>query len=332
MGIDAAGAQFLLAARASGVDFSKTATLGRQTFFPTLWGLKPIAKAFRLQGGASRVLSDCEKSGDRFFELLGATRVDSVDACDHESASVIHDMNLPIPEQHHGAYTAFFDGGTLEHIFNVPQALHNCLVMVKPGGHFLSVTTANNCLGHGFYQFSPEFFFRTLTPDIGFVVDSVMLAPAHRDPPIFYAVQDPQEMGRRVELVNSRPVHIFTIAHRCRDTPIPNINAQQSDYEALWEKSRRAAVASPKATLKRKLKWRAKRFVEKLPIPSSLACTVLRFQSMRRLRAVSFRQSCYRRLTVQQMACGQISSSRAMPESRKALSAPALSERARTST
>ena len=56
-----------------------------------------------------------------------------------------------------------FDGGTLEHVFNFSTALKNCMHMVKPHGRFVSVTLPNNWCGHGFYQFSPELFFRALT-------------------------------------------------------------------------------------------------------------------------------------------------------------------------
>ena len=35
-----------------------------------------------------------------FPETLGATEVDSIDASDYESATIIHDMNLPVTDAH----------------------------------------------------------------------------------------------------------------------------------------------------------------------------------------------------------------------------------------
>jgi len=35
--------------------------------------------------------------------------------------------------------------------------------LVKVGGTVMIATTANNHLGHGFYQFSPEWGFRTFS-------------------------------------------------------------------------------------------------------------------------------------------------------------------------
>ena len=42
--------------------------------------------------------------------------------------------------------------------------------MVKRGGHFIGVTTLNNFCGHGFYQFSPELYYRVFAPGNGFEV------------------------------------------------------------------------------------------------------------------------------------------------------------------
>jgi hypothetical protein len=86
MGIATAGAQFLLASRAIGADFTETATLGRQTFFPTESGLKLIAEAFGLPRGAPDIIATCGQDGDKFIELLGAKTVTSFDASDYESS------------------------------------------------------------------------------------------------------------------------------------------------------------------------------------------------------------------------------------------------------
>ena len=65
-------------------------------------------------------------------------------------------MNTPIYGSLKNRFSALLDAGTIEHVFNFPQAIRNCMEMVKVGGHFIQVTVANNFIGHGFYQFSPE--------------------------------------------------------------------------------------------------------------------------------------------------------------------------------
>ena len=51
------------------------------------------------------------------------------------------------------------NGGTLEHVFHVPNALANLNAMLKPSGAILHVLPCNNWVDHGFYQFSPTLMF-----------------------------------------------------------------------------------------------------------------------------------------------------------------------------
>ena len=69
--------------------------------------------------------------------MMGAASIASIDASDYENASFIHDLNLPLPEQMKNKYSAAIDFGTLEHVFNYPQALKNAMESVATGGHFL---------------------------------------------------------------------------------------------------------------------------------------------------------------------------------------------------
>ena len=48
-----------------------------------------------------------------------------MDASAFEGANFVHDLNNPIPEELHCKYDAVVDGGTLEHVFNVPVAFAN---------------------------------------------------------------------------------------------------------------------------------------------------------------------------------------------------------------
>ena len=113
---------------------------------------------------------------DDFFRLLlGAESIKSIDYSDYEKVDIIHDLNTPVPENLHGAFDAVVDGGSLKHIFDVKQVLTNYMNMTKVGGCLFIVTTANNLSGHGFYQFSPEFFYRVFGHANGFIVNDVIL-------------------------------------------------------------------------------------------------------------------------------------------------------------
>ena len=67
-----------------------------------------------------------------------------------------HDLNHPIPKRYTETQDIVIDSGTLEHIFNFPQALINISEMLKIGGFIFHFLPANNQLEHGFHQFSAE--------------------------------------------------------------------------------------------------------------------------------------------------------------------------------
>ncbi len=169
MGLDTPSVIFLCAAKKLGADFTSTAMVGRQIFFTNARVMARVFSALGLDENAGDfVRLSNNQFAEPYFRLLGATSITSVDYSPYESATVLHDMNLPIPDSLKGRFTVVHDGGTLEHVFNIAQALKNCMEMVQVGGHFIQVTCANNYMGHGFWQFSPEVVFRAFVPANGF--------------------------------------------------------------------------------------------------------------------------------------------------------------------
>lgn len=98
-------------------------------------------------------------SDTAFFGLLGLGDVLAVDYSAFESAEVVHDLNQPVPSELRNRFGLVVDGGTIEHVFDVRQCLSNIAAMLKPGGRVVHMAPANNYVNHGFYQFSPTFFF-----------------------------------------------------------------------------------------------------------------------------------------------------------------------------
>jgi hypothetical protein len=93
------------------------------------------------------------------FNLLGFEDVKSTDVSAVEGADYILDLNhrtaaSVIP----GQFDLVFDGGTLEHVFHVPNALGNIFDCLRVGGCVMHVSPVNNHVDHGFYQFSPTLF------------------------------------------------------------------------------------------------------------------------------------------------------------------------------
>lgn len=237
MGVDRDFADFLLCAKGGGIDFDHVATLGRLNLFIDYRSLDTVFREHGHQQSdrdirAMRTASD--GYAEEFLHRIGARTVTSIDASGYERASLVHDMNLPINTDLKQKFSVVIDGGTLEHVFNFPTAIRNCMEMLKVGGHFFTHTMANNFMGHGFYQFSPELFYRVLSPENGFRVHRAVLYESRIGKPKWFEAADPQQIGERVELINGRQTYLLVHAERIADKPIFATPPQQADYAALW--------------------------------------------------------------------------------------------------
>lgn len=97
-----------------------------------------------------------EKSVSAYFhDLYG---IKEYVCCDiNDLADFNMDLGKPLLPEHVGRYGSILNGGTLEHVFNVAQALKNIHDAVKVGGlmiHTLPVTWYN----HGLYNLNPILF------------------------------------------------------------------------------------------------------------------------------------------------------------------------------
>jgi SAM-dependent methyltransferase len=231
MGFDLQTLRFVLDAKRHGVDFSSTATLGRQTLALPIEDLRAEIERYHLDGLRSAVgaIYETFPYSDGLLRALGARQLDAIDVSAYEHASILADMNRPLPDSLHSRFTTVIDGGTLEHIFDVPQAFRNVAALLRVGGHFISVNGTNNFMGHGFYQFSPELFFRVLSADNGFELDTLVLSETHRDS-YWYEAADPAIVRARVEVVNGHPTYVMVRARKVADTPLFAAIPQQSDY------------------------------------------------------------------------------------------------------
>ena len=106
--------------------------------------------------------------------------------------------------------------------------------MLQTGGHFISITPANNLLGHGFYQFSPELFYRIFSEENGFSMVNMFLFEARRGTK-WYSVVDPNKIGKRVLLKNTEQAYLMILAEKTRSCNIFSQVPQQSDYVKIWD-------------------------------------------------------------------------------------------------
>jgi hypothetical protein len=273
MGLFTADVDMLLNMRTSVFPaFGNVGTLGRQWVLASTQDVSRLLNASDLDRAAvQRYLSTDHEFADDLFRLLGATRVDAVDYSDYEGATIVHDLNVPARPELYGRFDLLFDGGTLEHVFNFPVAIANCMRMVRVGGWLIIHTPANNQCGHGFYQFSPELFYRVLSPENGFEVGAMFFVEGFRktgERGPFYAVPDPKEMRRRVQLDGGYPVSLLVAARKTAEvTPFQTTAPLQSDYSAMWSAAGHGGGSSPAPLVHRVLNaldHRAPRFMQLL--------------------------------------------------------------------
>jgi len=93
-----------------------------------------------------------------FFARIGFERVESCDYSGDEEPTYLIDLNDPVPDSLIGKFDVVYDGGTLEHVFNIPNALKNVHLLLKDGGRIIHHSPSSNHVDHGFYMFSPCLF------------------------------------------------------------------------------------------------------------------------------------------------------------------------------
>ena len=238
IGITASEIAFLVAAARAGVDYEQTLTIGRQDLFTDAAG---IVTGCSRGGGTISLTEAAEIAGagryaDALFTWLGATTVDSLDASEYEGATIIHDLNAPLPDPIRHRYSVVVDCGSLEHVFNAPRALESYMQLIGEDGHLIIVTAANNLFGHGLYQFSPDFFYASLTPANGFELQ-LMLIRHLRPGAGWRRVANPAEVGSRIELSSPWTTLLYVLAHRVAMVEPLRTAPQQSDYRAKWSES-----------------------------------------------------------------------------------------------
>lgn len=244
MGITYLDAMMYRSARVRGVSFKRTMTLGHLTLYLHRSEVDSLRKQYSAEFGrppTSLTEYQWGDFADRFMEeFLGVEELTVVDASAYEGADVIHDMNQPVPEIWSNKFDVIIDGGTLEHIFNVPVALSNIASMLALGGTVFISTPANNLMGHGFYQFSPELMFRVFSHENGFNLTSIALWEA-RFPsveltknPHLYAVADPQKVHQRVGLLSKRAAIMLVEAVKTDEVRMFATPPVQSDYATAW--------------------------------------------------------------------------------------------------
>jgi hypothetical protein len=250
MAIDLLSFKTLLRLSGEGRLTGDALVLGRQNFLTAGSGDKrmqrqlPIYQQMLVEAGFDIALDkiiDPDGFCDSFFRILGFNRIDYMDVSGYEGANVIHDLNKPLPARLIGRYDFIFDGGTTEHVFDVPQAFENYDLALRTGGSLLAVNPANNWPGHGFYQFGPEVVWSYWRDVKNYKVHQCTIN-AMRDwysrkqiviaPPEARAMQRDHKL--RSQLGDGIQLLVYLV-EKSKET-VRRSSAQQSDYRAQWQR------------------------------------------------------------------------------------------------
>jgi hypothetical protein len=236
LGVSLTEARALLALRRHAKLSDELLSLGRPEVYLSQRELRHLISTYNLPWTGNDVHQIASAAyAEPFLRLLGFRTIRSLDVSGYQGADIIHDLNVPIPKELEGATTFLFGNGTLEHVFDIATAFENIIRLVKVGGMVFITAPANGYCGHGFYQFSPEFFYNALSVN---QFDQVRVyIVGRRYPQRWFRAANPLTLQRRIEFCTAEPTDIVAIARKAKSNG-RFVHPQQSDYAlGSWQLS-----------------------------------------------------------------------------------------------
>jgi hypothetical protein len=126
---------------------------------------------------------------------------------------IVLDLNEPIPESLHRRFSLVIDAGTLEHCFNIAQAVSNVANLVDVGG-FVMHGNPLNMFNHGFYNLNPTWYDHFYGAN-GFAIDMAVVVATSKDPPEIFEAP----LNSRFHLTDRNLVQVV-VARRREAQPI----------------------------------------------------------------------------------------------------------------
>ncbi len=96
---------------------------------------------------------------ESFFSMFGNVNYNTLDVSSYEKASIVHNLNQPIPKELEGQFDYIIDGGTFDHLFDLRTCFENVTKLLKPGGRIFQWNGASNYANAGYLSFSADFFY-----------------------------------------------------------------------------------------------------------------------------------------------------------------------------
>lgn len=221
--------------------------LGRQKFPIQSKYRKLYEKTLAENGIEARRFDYLQEDGyaETLMARLGFGAMEVMDFSDYEGATLLHDLNQRPDKSLENQFDLIFDGGTVEHVFNVPMALEGLYRMLKPGGRLVSANGMNGWYAHGMYQFNPELvwtFWRRACNCNVLDCRAIPVDPNNEFGQVEF--EDPADRGVRLRLkdrMGPGRTYLYYEIEKTEESHLPDF-ALQSDYETRWNGARNAGM------------------------------------------------------------------------------------------
>lgn len=193
-------------------------------------------------------------SAVQFAKLnFGVTEVDFLDMSNYEGANIIQDLNFEVSAELHRKYDTVVDLGTIEHVFDVKQALKNIQNLLKLEGRAIHVNPTSAQSGHGLYQFSPDLYDVWYSEERGFLNTEIYLARVNQWDRYF--IWKPSADTRRIQFRSSTPTYCLAVSQMSdKISDMKTERANQREYQARWDGS----FVFSSSAVKKPSKWQAR--------------------------------------------------------------------------
>lgn len=138
--------------------------LASREYIETMFG-KNVAKAVQAHPDSDSIIrwhnaqnaTNFVPEAKQLFNLLGFN-LEVVDIVKARGDEIIADLNEPVQPDLHERYDMIVDTGTIEHCFNIAQAMKNLAQMTSKGGYIFQ-SNPLSWFNHGFYNINPTFYY-----------------------------------------------------------------------------------------------------------------------------------------------------------------------------
>lgn len=202
---------------------------------------------------AQSVASNETATANNVLAWMGLGYCQSMDLFGSEGATIVHDLNEPVPTALRNRFNLIIDGGTLEHIFDIRMALENVLAMLRPGGTVIHISPVSGWDNHGFYSINPKLLARFYESNATVRVEAALIHLERDDLRVGRLVKlTPQEMDDPFETDsrNERTLLYFCATcaakaarftapvdtHQPTDAPATTSNPMVRDDLLYWER------------------------------------------------------------------------------------------------